>query len=312
MGVAVTAWALLAAGAAAAADPASPWLVQSRRALITQADYDAEMAKLPVDARAQYSADLGRVIQMLNNLYLNRAVAATAREEGLDRDPMIALQIAHQTERLLAQAYIEKRDQKNGEAFDRDPEKFAARARELYLTQADRFRMPERVRVSRLLVRVRPDSGDEGAQKRAEELRARAVAGEDFAALARSASDDPSAKDTGGNLGFIAAASVDPAFAAAAFALKEPGEVSAVVKTALGYEVIKFHERRAPGLLSFDEVRPEILAEIRKAYIEESRGAYQRSTFADPPVSLNDSAIGRINREARAAAKPIGDSRAGR
>lgn len=307
-GLIVVAMASLAAPPAFAAEP-GPWLAQSRRGQIGMADYDAEMAKLPADARAQFSADLGRLVQLLNNLFLNRAVASIARDEGLDRDPMIALQIEHQTERLLTQAYIEKLDRTTGEAFDRDPEKYAARARELYLTQADRFRLPERVRVSRILVRVRPDRGEVGARERAEELRAKAAAGEDFAMLARAFSDEPPAKDTGGNLGFIAAANVDPAFAAAAFALKEPGEVSPVVKTAAGYEVIKFHERRAAGLQPFDEARPEILADIRKAHIEETRAAFQRSMFTDPAVSLNEPAIEKINKEARSTAKPIGDSR---
>jgi peptidyl-prolyl cis-trans isomerase C len=291
-----------------AADP-GPSLAQSRRAQVGIADYDAEIAKMPADARAQFSADMGHVIQLLNNLFLNRAIATIARDEGLERDPVIALQIAHQTERVLAQAYIEQLDRKTGEAFDRDPEKFAARARELYLTQADRFRMPERVRVSRILVSVRPDRGDVSARERAEEVRTKAVAGEDFAVLARGFSDDPATKDTGGNLGFIAAAGVDPAFAAAAFALKEPGEISPVVKTESGYEILKFHERREPGLIPFDEVRAEILAEIRKAQIEEARAAFQRSMFTDPPVTLNQLAIERINKEARASAKPIGDSR---
>jgi peptidyl-prolyl cis-trans isomerase C len=298
----------LAASPAHAADP-GPSLAQSRRAQVGIADYDAEIAKMPADARAQFSADMGHVIQLLNNLFLNRAIATIARDEGLERDPVIALQIAHQTERVLAQAYIEQLDRKTGEAFDRDPEKFAGRARELYVTQADRFRMPERVRVSRILVSVRPDRGEVSARERAEEVRAKAVAGEDFAVLARGFSDDPATKDTGGNLGLIAAAGVDPAFAAAAFALKEPGEISPVVKTESGYEILKFHERREPGLIPFDDVRAEILAEIRKAQIEEARAAFQRSMFTDPPVTFNQLAIERINKEARASAKPIGDSR---
>jgi hypothetical protein len=102
-GLVIAAMASLAGPAAHAADP-GPWLAQSRRGEIGMADYEAEMAKIPADSRAQFSADLGRLIQLLNNLFLNRAVASIARDEGLDRDPMIALQIAHQTERLLAQA----------------------------------------------------------------------------------------------------------------------------------------------------------------------------------------------------------------
>jgi peptidyl-prolyl cis-trans isomerase C len=308
-GAAAATVAILAAASAPAAEP-QPSLIESKRAQVTLADYEAEMAKLPVEARAQFSADLGRLIQMLNNLFLNRAITADARAEGVDRDPALALQIQHQTERLLAQAYIEKLDQKNGAAFDSEPDKYNARAREIYITQQERFQMPARVRVSRLLVRVRPGAGDDAARARAEALHQKLVAGEDFAALARTASDDPLAKENGGEMGFVAERNLDPAFAAAAFALKKPGELSPVVKTDAGYEIIKFQDRREPGLLPYDEVRPDIIAEIRQKYVEESRAAYQRTKFADPPVSLNEPLIDKINRQARATAKPIGESRA--
>ncbi len=308
-GLVVAAMASLAGPPAFAAEP-GPWLAQSRRGQIGMADYDAEMAKLPADARAQFSADLGRLVQLLNNLFLNRAVASIARDEGLDRDPMIALQIEHQTERLLTQAYIEKLDRTTGEAFDRDSgEVRGAGARALRDAGAIAFACRSAFASRGSWSASGPTGAKSAPGRRAEELRAKAAAGEDFAMLARAFSDEPPAKDTGGNLGFIAAANVDPAFAAAAFALKEPGEVSPVVKTAAGYEVIKFHERRAAGLQPFDEARPEILADIRKAHIEETRAAFQRSMFTDPPVSLNEPAIEKINKEARSTAKPIGDSR---
>ncbi len=302
MAAAVAAAALLAAlpGAAAAAD-ASPPIVESPRAVVTLADYEAEMAKLPPASSAMFSSSRVRLVQMLNNLYMNRAVARDARAEGMDRDPVLALQIQIQVDKLLAQARFDKLDRETGAAFDAAPDKYLPRAREVYVTQADRFRAPERVRVSHILVKVGAD-GDAAAKARAEALRARAAAGTPFADLAREASDDASAKSNGGDIGLVAAKQVDPDFAAAAFALRSPGELSPVVKSAFGYHVIQFHERVPAAVQSFDDAKPEIMAEIRKKLVDDARSAYQETMFKDPAPKTDERLIERINATARAAA----------
>ena len=61
---------------------------------------------------------------------------------------------------------------------------------------------------------------------------------EDFLALAKKISTDPSAKDNSGAIGEQAASGLDPAFAAAAAAL-EPGEISEPVESQFGWHVIR-------------------------------------------------------------------------
>jgi len=75
------------------------------------------------------------------------------------------------------------------------------------------------------------------AQKRAEEIRAKATKGADFAELAREYSDDSSATK-GGDLGSFGKTSMVKPFADAAFALKV-GDVSDVVESEFGFHVIQ-------------------------------------------------------------------------
>jgi NIMA-interacting peptidyl-prolyl cis-trans isomerase 1 len=75
------------------------------------------------------------------------------------------------------------------------------------------------------------------AKQRAEEVRAKALKSDDFEALAKQYSDDPSA-GKGGGLGSFGRTSMVKPFADAAFALNV-GAVSDVVETEFGFHVIK-------------------------------------------------------------------------
>jgi peptidyl-prolyl cis-trans isomerase C len=141
------------------------------------------------------------------------------------------------------------------------------------------FQQPERVTASHILINARPNlisqqlqreknlSGEalakaarEELEKRrrlAEELRVKAAAGADFAALARQHSEDPSSREQGGSLGTFARNSHTSSFDEAAFALK-PGAVSPVVQTEYGFHVIKLASREAARAQTLSEATPEI------------------------------------------------------
>jgi parvulin-like peptidyl-prolyl isomerase len=76
-----------------------------------------------------------------------------------------------------------------------------ARAAEIaawYAKNEGRFNQPERLRLSRIAVKVAAETEAEAVRITAESLRNRVLAGEDFRQLARTESDDPSARRGGG------------------------------------------------------------------------------------------------------------------
>lgn len=138
-----------------------------------------------------------------------------------------------------------------------------------YAAQEKSFARPEAVKLKHILARVAEDAPAaevEKARERILKLRLRLDKGEDFAAVAREASDDPSSAQ-GGELGWIPRGTTVPTFEDAAFALK-PGQTSMPVRSPFGWHLIKSEDKRAEGVQSLAEAAPEIraiLAEERAA-----------------------------------------------
>jgi len=128
----------------------------------------------------------------------------------------------------------------------------------------DQFKHPDLIRSSHILITVPPGANAEQekqARQRAEDLLARLKKGEDFAALAKDNSMDPSAS-RGGDIGLTADGDLEAEYEQAAAKLKV-GEISDVVRTVYGFHIIKLTDRKKAGIATLDEVREELSAYLK-------------------------------------------------
>lgn len=104
----------------------------------------------------------------------------------------------------------------------------------------DQYAAPEQVAASHILITPKDASpeADRAARARADSLAKRAKAGEDFATLARTYTDDDATRDAGGDLGAFGRGTMLEAFEKAAFSM-HAGDISDPVKSEVGYHVIK-------------------------------------------------------------------------
>lgn len=91
-------------------------------------------------------------------------------------------------------------------------------------------------------------------EEEAKEILERVKEGEDFNALAREYSTDPSVKNNSGDLGYFRHGMMVEPFERAAFAL-EPGEISDIVKSEYGYHIIKVEDKTIDR---FEDVKDEL------------------------------------------------------
>ncbi|MFA7345608.1 MAG: peptidylprolyl isomerase [Terrimicrobiaceae bacterium] len=140
-------------------------------------------------------------------------------------------------------------------------------AKKFYDTNTEEFKNPETVKASHILFTVNKDDSDEVVKQKeaaAKKAAARAKKGEDFNKLAKELSEEPGAKESGGDLGFFAKDRMVPEFAEAAFTQK-PGDIGAPVKTQFGWHIIKVTEKKPAGTVPFEEVKDQITAYLKSA-----------------------------------------------
>ena len=141
--------------------------------------------------------------------------AERARQAGLDQDRTTQLQIQFQQSRILAQEYGKRH------------------AKEIQATKED----------TEAYIREHPELNPAKVRETAEQVLARAKAGEDFAKLAAEYSADPGSKDKGGLYEGVKKGQFVPQFELAANNL-EPGQIAdKLVESQYGYHIIKLEGR---------------------------------------------------------------------
>jgi peptidyl-prolyl cis-trans isomerase SurA len=107
-------------------------------------------------------------------------------------------------------------------------------------------RLKEEIRASHILISLPADADPKdtlAAYQKIADLRQKAAQGADFTALARENSQDPSAANNGGDLGYFTALQMVYPFEDAAYQTKV-GQISDPVRTRFGYHIVKVTDRR--------------------------------------------------------------------
>ncbi len=107
-------------------------------------------------------------------------------------------------------------------------------------------RLKEEVNAAHILLEVKPDAEPKDTllvYKKLQEIREKAVKGEDFGKLATQYSQDPSAKFNGGELGYFTSLQMVYPFEQVAYNTPK-GNISNIVRTNFGYHILKVNDRR--------------------------------------------------------------------
>jgi parvulin-like peptidyl-prolyl isomerase len=258
---------------------------------ITEAQFDELVNSLPEQYRQ--AARTMQKRQFAEQLVQVKLLAQDAEKNKLDQDPKIREALNFQRQNILAQAMFLDL-QKGVKIDDAAVEKYYNEHKADY----------EVLKARHILIRVKgapmqakpgaPELSDEEALAKAQSIRKRLLAGEDFAAIAKKDSDDAGSAAQGGELGEFRKGMMVPPFEQAAFAAKV-NEVTEPVKSPFGYHliVVESHVTKTPADARSDietKLRPQMaraeVDNLRKGATVKMDDAFFGAAAAPPSLAL--------------------------
>lgn len=138
--------------------------------------------------------------------------------------------------------------------------------RKTYQDEIDSFRTPDRVRARHILIKIPQNASQadkDKAKAKAQDILNQIQHGGNFEELAKKNSDDPGSGAKGGELGWLQHGQTVPNFDKTVFSL-QPGQTSGLVETEYGYHIIQTEEKQAAHTQTFEEAKPQLMADAQK------------------------------------------------
>jgi parvulin-like peptidyl-prolyl isomerase len=178
-------------------------------------------------------------------------------------------------------------------------------ARTYYDAHKEEFTTPSEVTLREILIEVPvSDRGvnvaeDDAAKAEAEAIRKRLLAGEPFARLAAEVSDAPS-KANGGLIGPIKRDELADVLQMRVDQLKV-GDMTDVMRTARGYQILKLESRTETKIRSFDEARSDISNKVGAEKMAGERLKYLERLRTQATITWRNDELKKVYEQALAA-----------
>ena len=233
-------------------------------------------------------------IKSSNNIETDEQFQAALKQEG-----MTMADLRQALERQMLASEAQRRD-----VVDRISVA-EAEIRAYYEANPNEFTTPSEVTLREIFIEVPvSDRGvnvaqDDEARAEAEELRKRLLAGEPFPRLAAEFSDAPS-KANGGLIGPIKRDELAEALQMRIDAMKV-GDVSEVLRTARGYQILKLETRTETRVRPFDDARNDISAKVGNQKMAGERLKYLEKLRAQATIRWRNEELRKAYEQALAA-----------
>lgn len=163
-----------------------------------------------------------------------------------------------------------------------------------YDANKEDFGIPEMVRLTQIQFRRDRDrSNSPTARQRAERALQRLDAGEDFTKVAAELTENPRARESGPDRGFVAR-NVEPWLKEAIQGLK-PGQRTGIAPSPTGYEILLLTDWRAPLIADFANVRDKVAGQWQVEQQQQVRDRYIKSLAQQFVVKIMEKGLENAN-----------------
>jgi len=255
-------------------------VIEVGTAKITDEDIKAELEALPTQLKPYVATKEGKK-EFIESLVKRELLYQEAKAKGLENSEKVKQDLEKIKKRLLVDAFLR-------DAIKVDVKVDDNVLKEYYKKNEKKFAEPEKTHTKHILVKDKK-LADEIAEKLKKSP-------ESFEKLAAEYSIDSSGKQ-GGDIGAHEKGTLVPEYEAAMEKLKNPGDISPVVKSQFGYHIIKLVGREKSKAPKFEDVKDE----VKEEYLRENQKTLFENIVTDLKkkynIKMNEEAIEKIGNE---------------
>ncbi len=252
-------------------------LARQANAVVTVADMDVYLDRMPEEHRSGFLYSRARIGQAIENLMLPRLLLMEARQSDFIESKSLQAKLYQSAVVLIGQEYMDHY------FAQQELDDYSQLAREMYLVEPERFKSPESIDFTHILVSVGAERGELDGMKRIFSIYESLQEGAEIGDLAMEFSDDPAVVNNQGSYSSVVPDTLDDAVARA-LSLMQPGQLSEPVRSDFGWHVLRLDARNERRQLEWEEARDKALHSARIRHMERARERLVQRLRADQLV----------------------------
>jgi parvulin-like peptidyl-prolyl isomerase len=265
-------------------------------ARIGNTDIKADEIRSSIDSldakqQAALAKDPNLLNQLVRSILVQRVVLNEALSKHWDQDPTVVSELARLRENTIRETYLASVSQPPP-GYPTDAELKAA-----YDANKAALLVPKQYRLAQIFIAL-PKTAEKAdidkVQSKLDSLKKDLHQKDaDFAAIARTQSEDSQSASKGGEIGWLTENQIQPEIRSQVTSLAK-GAVSDPIRLADGWHIVKVVDIKDPYTPSLDEIRPQLAERLRAERAKALSQDYVAKLLQQTPVSINELGLSKL------------------
>jgi peptidylprolyl isomerase len=243
------------------------------------------------DARRQLATDPAALERLVRSELMRKAVLNEARQKGWDKRAELQPVLERARDQVIVSSFVSS-VAKPGDDYPSEEE-----IKQFYEVNKTQLLAPAQFQLAQIFIPA-AEGGDttkaEEARKKIGEVSAKmGKPGADFAKLAKEYSAHKESAERGGELGWIGEDQMVPEIRRAVTGMNK-GEVSAPIKSAAGWHLIKLLDKKPATTRPMADIRPSLIVAMRNRKTQDMERAYLEALSIKLPPTINQIELGNL------------------
>ena len=248
---------------------------------ISGADVREIIVGLDAEQQTAIAKDPAALAQYVRALLVQQLILKQALDQKWDQEPAVIAKLVRARELALTESFLQNASAAEP-GYPSDAELDNA-----YESSKSKLLVPRSFHLSQIFI-----AGDKS--KLDTTVKQLKVKGADFAAIARTSSEEAASAARGGEIGWLTEDQVQPGIREHLPKLK-PGGVTEPIQLDDGWHILKVLDIREPFTPPLDQIRGQLAARLRAERAQLKRQEFLSRLVRENPIAINEIELGKIS-----------------